>query len=110
LVRISAAVMTVFYIAWLLAPGPWAKIILILVVRMGTLGWYPVLQGEAYASARGKSGTVMALTSLAGPIAGALTWLVGWVAGRAGLPAAMWVLLAGPISLLIFMPRPERKK
>jgi hypothetical protein len=35
-----------------------------------------------------------------------LAWLVGWVAGQAGLPAAMWLLLFGPVSLALFIPRP----
>jgi FSR family fosmidomycin resistance protein-like MFS transporter len=68
------------------------------------MGWYQVLQGEAYATVPGRSGTVMAIGSLAGLVGGALVWLVGWVAGQAGLQAAMWLLLLGPVSLALFTP------
>lgn len=104
LVRASAALAIPVYAAWLLAPWLPVKVILLVLIRFSTLGWYPVLQGEAYASAPGRSGAVMAITSLAGILSGGLTWLVGWTAGAAGLPAAMWLLLLGPISLVLFVP------
>jgi hypothetical protein len=47
----------------------------------------------------------MAINSLSGLLGGGLVWLVGWIAELAGLPAAMWLLLLGPISLALFTPR-----
>lgn len=105
-VRASAAVAALLYVALLLAPWPAVKIALLVAVRFSTLGWYSVLQGEAYAAAPGRSGTVMAVTSAAGLAGSALVWLVGWMAEQAGLPAAMWLLLLGPICLVLFVPRP----
>jgi MFS transporter, FSR family, fosmidomycin resistance protein len=105
LVRLSAGVTGVLYAAWLLAPWLWAKIALILVIKLVTLGWYEVLQGEAFAAVPGRSGTVMAINSIIGALAGGVSFLVGLVAARAGLPAAMWILLLGPISLVLFVPR-----
>ena len=107
LVRISAGASVLIYAAWLLAPWVWAKLVLAVLIRFSTLGWYQVLQGEAYAALRGRSGTVMALNSLAGLLGGALIWLVGWTAEQAGLPLAMWLLLLGPLSLLLCVPRPS---
>jgi FSR family fosmidomycin resistance protein-like MFS transporter len=107
LVRVTAITAGAAYTAWLLAPWAWAKIILAIIVRLLTLGWYEVLQGEAYASLPGRSGTVMAINSLMGLLGGALVWSVGWYAEQAGLPAAMWLLLAGPLALFVFVPRPE---
>jgi FSR family fosmidomycin resistance protein-like MFS transporter len=104
-VRTSAAVVIPLYAAWLLAPWAWAKIALIILIRLVTLGWYEVLQGEAYAAAPGRSGTVMAISSVAGVLGGGMAWLVGWVAAQAGLPAAMWLLLLGPLCLVLFVPR-----
>jgi FSR family fosmidomycin resistance protein-like MFS transporter len=78
-----------------------------ILLKLTTLGWYEVLQGEAYASAPGRSGTVMAIGSVVGILGGAIIGLVGWVASEAGLPAAMWMLLAGPVILLLFVPRPQ---
>jgi FSR family fosmidomycin resistance protein-like MFS transporter len=104
-VRTSAALVIPLYAAWLLAPWAWAKIGLIILIRLVTLGWYEVLQGEAYAAAPGRSGTVMAIHSVVGVLGGSIAWLVGWVAAQAGLPAAMWLLLLGPLCLVLFVPR-----
>jgi len=106
-VRASAAITAVIYVTWLLVPWPFAKITLMILLRFSTLGWYQVLQGEAYASAPGRSGTVMAIGSVIGLLGGGMAWLVGWVASQAGLPAAMWLLLFGPVSLVLFVPRSQ---
>jgi FSR family fosmidomycin resistance protein-like MFS transporter len=105
LVRISAAVTGILYAAWLLVPDLWMKICLIIVIKLLTLGWYEVLQGEAFASVPGRSGTVMAAGSILGLLGGAISFFVGWVAAQAGLPADMWILLLGPISLVLFVPK-----
>jgi len=109
-VRISAILAVIVYPAWLLIPWIPAKIILLVLIRFTTIGWYQVLQGEAYAAMPGKSGTVMAVSSLGGIAGGALIWLIGWVAGQAGLNAAMWLLLLGPLNLILFVPGVEQKQ
>ncbi len=105
LVRISAGVTGILYAAWLLAPWLWAKIGLIILIKLVTLGWYEVLQGESFATVPGRSGTVMAINSVIGVLGGGISFFIGWVAAQAGLPAAMWILLVGPISLVLFVPR-----
>lgn len=105
-VRISAAVSALLYAAWLLVPWLWAKIGLIILIKLVTLGWYEVLQGEAFATIPGQSGTVMATNSIMGLLGGGISFFIGWLAARAGLPAAMWLLLAGPVCLVIFVPKP----
>lgn len=105
LVRISAGVTAILYAVWLLAPWLWVKIGLIILIKLVTLGWYEVLQGEAFATVPGRSGTVMAINSVIGVLGGGISFLIGWVAAQAGLPAAMWILLVGPISLVLFVPR-----
>lgn len=105
LVRASAVLSGILYVAWLILPWTWAKVGLALAVQMATFGWYEVLQGEVYAALPGKSGTAMALSSLFGVLGGGLVWLIGWFAAQAGLPAAMWLLLAGPLALIFFLPR-----
>jgi FSR family fosmidomycin resistance protein-like MFS transporter len=107
-VRLSAGVTGVLYAVWLLAPWLWAKIGLIVLIKLVTLGWYEVLQGEAFATVPGRSGTVMAINSIIGLLGGGISFLVGWVAAQAGLPAAMWILIAGPISLFLFVPGPKK--
>jgi FSR family fosmidomycin resistance protein-like MFS transporter len=105
LVRVSASITGVIYIAWLLLPFHWTKLGLAALLRFTAMGWYEVLQGEAFAALPGKSGTVMAINSLMSLLGGGLAWLIGWTAARAGLPAAMWLLLLGPLSLALFTPR-----
>jgi FSR family fosmidomycin resistance protein-like MFS transporter len=103
-VRLSAGITAILYAVWLLLPWLWARVAVIIVIKLTTMGWYEVLQGEAFATIPGRSGTVMAINSIFGLLAGGISFLVGWVAAQAGLPAAMWVLLAGPISLVLFVP------
>ncbi len=105
LVRLSATVTAVLYILWLAIPGMWIKIGLAVLIRLTTLGWYEVLMAEAYAALPGRSATVMAVNSLFGILGGSLAWLIGAFAAKAGLPAAMWLLLVGPLSLILFVPK-----
>jgi FSR family fosmidomycin resistance protein-like MFS transporter len=105
LVRVSAGVTGILYAAWLLAPWLWVKLGLIILIKLVILGWYEVLQGEAFATVPGRSGTVMAINSVIGVLGGGISFFIGWVAAKAGLPAAMWILLAGPICLVLFVPR-----
>jgi FSR family fosmidomycin resistance protein-like MFS transporter len=107
-VRALAAFSSLGYVVWLVLPWSPLKLVLLMVLRFSTLGWYPVLQGEAYAVAPGKSGSVLALGTAGGVIGSGLAWLVGWIASQAGLPAAMWLLLLGPISLALFVPKREK--
>ncbi len=107
LVRITSGILFILYPLWLLLPWLGAKIGLALTIRFLTLGWYPVLQGEAYATIPERSGTVMAINSLAGIIGGVLVWSIGWGAEQFGLQTAMWLLWLGAITLVLFVPKPE---
>lgn len=107
LVRLTAFIVGMGYVAWLLTPWVWSKIVLALALRFLTLGWYEVLQGEAYAALPGRSGTVMAINSITGLLGSLLVWAVGWVAEHIGLQGAMWLLLSGPLSLILLIPAPR---
>jgi hypothetical protein len=50
----------------------------------------------------------MAIHALISVVSMGLVWLVGWTAGQAGLPAAMWLLWMGPAALVAFMPEVSR--
>jgi MFS transporter, FSR family, fosmidomycin resistance protein len=108
LVQISSVISAGIYAAMLLLHAPLLKLAALLLLGATRLGWYPVLQGEAFAVAPRRAGSVLALTSLSGLLAAGLAGVVGWFAAHAGLTAAMWLLLAGPACLLAFMPRPAR--
>ena len=107
LVRLSAALVAVLYAVWLWLPGLAAKLGLLVLIGIGRLGWYAVLQGEAYATRPDRSGTVMAVNALAAFGAGALSAGLGYAAEQWGLERAMWMLIAGPLALALFMPRTD---
>jgi fucose permease len=105
LVRISAGLVALLYAVWLWLPGLLAKLILLVLIGIGRLGWYAVLQGEAYATRPHRSGTVMAVNALAAFGAGVVSAGLGYAAERWGLGGAMWLLIAGPLALALFIPR-----
>jgi len=103
-VRISAALVAGLYALWLWLPGLPAKLILLVVIGVGRLGWYAVLQGEAYATRPGSSGTVMAVNALSAFAAGAVSAGLGYAAQHLGLGGAMWLLIIGPLALTLLIP------
>ncbi len=103
--RYSAAVMLALFPAFLLAPSYPAKLALLALMGLGNSGWYAILQAQLYSALPGRSGTAMAANSVFGLVGGAIPVLLGWVAQTAGLPVALWLLLLGPIALLVGIPR-----
>ena len=53
----------------------------------------------------GKSGTVMAVNDVSSLVSGLIPLGIGLAARTWGLGAAIWLLLAGPIALLVGIPR-----
>jgi len=104
LVRLSAALVAVLYAVWLWPPGLFAKLALLVLIGIARLGWYAVLQGEAYATRPHRTGTVMAVNALAAFAAGAVSAGLGYAAEQWGLDRAMWLLIAGPLALVLLVP------
>jgi FSR family fosmidomycin resistance protein-like MFS transporter len=90
---------------FLLVPGFIFKLVFVIVVNLFNTGWYPILQGRLYSSLPGQSASVMALGSVTAPFAKFFPFLIGFLADRFGLQIAMWILLLGPLALLIGLPR-----
>ena len=105
LIRFTSLVVLVVYAAFLLVPGVWPKFVLLAVLGPLRSGWYQVLQGRAYSSMPGKSGTVIAITSIGGLIATSFPLILGAVAEWAGLAWAMALLAVAPIALIVGLPR-----
>jgi len=103
--RWSAAVTLILYGAFLFAPDVTTKLILLAGLGLSVSGWYAILKGQLYSSLPGQSGISMAISSLAGTVAGFIPIGLGLVAERFGLPWAMALLAIGPISLLVGLPR-----
>ena len=103
--RFSVLAELAFFPAFLLAPQPVVKVVLLALLGLFNSGWYAILQARLYSSMPGQSGTVMAVGNVVGLVAGLLPFALGVIAERLGLPAAMWCLLAGPLALLVGLPR-----
>lgn len=103
--RASALATALLFPAFLLAPGVGVKLALLGVLGLLNAGWYAVLQARLYASLPERSGTVMALGSVAGLVGGLVPLGLGLAAGRVGLEGALWFLLLGPLALLVRLPR-----
>lgn len=103
--RRTAILNAITFIAFMLVPGFIPKIILVILVNLFNTGWYPILQGRLYSNLPGQSASLMAIGAVTTPLAKALPLLIGILADQFGLNNAMWILLLGPIALLIGLPR-----
>ena len=91
----------VLYPVFLLGPTFEVKLVVVGLLGFANAGWYSILQGQAYSSMPGRSGTIVAVSNIFG-LAGKLLPLgLGLVSMAWGLNTAMWLLLAGPVVLLI---------
>ena len=97
------------FIAFMLTPGFIPKLILVILVNLFNTGWYPILQGRLYSSLPGQSASLMAIGAVTTPLAKLLPLLIGILADQFGLQSAMWILLLGPIALLIGLPKNGQK-
>ncbi|MCI0555967.1 MAG: MFS transporter [Anaerolineae bacterium] len=102
----TTAVLEVFAFAtFLLVPGLIPKIVAIVFVNFFNTGWYPILQGRLYSNLPGQSASIMAIGAVTTPIAKFFPLAIGFLADQFGLQTAMWILILGPIALLIGLPR-----
>lgn len=106
--RISAALMLVVYPAFLLIPGLGLKLILLGLLGLLNAGWYAILKAQLYTAMPGQSGTSLAVNNISGLFGSLIPLGLGLIAQAAGLGAAMWFLLAGPVVLLVGLPRGPR--
>jgi FSR family fosmidomycin resistance protein-like MFS transporter len=103
--RLSVVAELILFPAFLLVLNPWAKLVLAGLLGLFNSGWYAILQGNLYSSMPGKSGTVMALGNIVGFFGKFIPFGIGLAAEHFGLGPAMWLLLAGPLALLIGLPK-----
>jgi FSR family fosmidomycin resistance protein-like MFS transporter len=102
--RWSVILELLLFPAFLLVPLTWLKLVLVGLLGFFNSGWYAILKGRLYSALPGKSGTVMALDNIAGLIGGLMPFGIGLAADAFGLQVAIWLLLAGPITLFIGLP------
>ena len=103
--RLSAVVELVLFPAFLLAPGFWARLVLLGLLGLFNAGWYSILQAQLYSAMPGQSGTVMTVGNVFGLVGGLIPLGLGLVAERFDLIVTMWLLLLGPVALLVGIPK-----
>jgi MFS transporter, FSR family, fosmidomycin resistance protein len=102
--RISVVAELVIFPAFLLVISFYPKLILVGLLGFFNAGWYAILKANLYKTMPGQSGSVLALDNISGMFGKMLPFIIGLVAQAYGLQSAMWLLLAGPIALLIGLP------
>jgi MFS transporter, FSR family, fosmidomycin resistance protein len=103
--RVSAAAVALVYPAFLLVDGVAAKLVLLGALGLLNAGWYAIPKAGLYSALPGRSGTALAIGSVTGLVGSLLPITLGLLAERYGLEATMWLLLAGPLALLVGLPR-----
>ncbi len=105
ILRLSSFLVIALYIAFLLVPFVWAKYVLIAAVSFSTAGWFAILRGRTFSALPGQSGMVVAISAVANLSILITPTVLGVIADAFGLQTAMWLLLIGPVALLIGLPR-----
>lgn len=103
--RWSVALELLLFPAFLLVPWVWLKLVLVGLLGFFNSGWYAILQGRLYSAMPGKSASVMTIGNVTGLFGGLLPLAIGLAADAFGLHVAIWFLLAGPVALLLGLPR-----
>jgi FSR family fosmidomycin resistance protein-like MFS transporter len=104
--RVSVILELILFPAFLLVPNTVVKLILVAFLGFFNSGWYAILQAKLYESMpEGLSSTTIAVGNVTGLVGKLLPLGIGLAAQTFGIGAAMWILLTGPIALLIGLPR-----
>jgi FSR family fosmidomycin resistance protein-like MFS transporter len=107
--RVSVIVECILLPLFLLSSILWLKLALLAFMGLFVVGWYAILKANLFSSMQGQSGTAQALGSISGIIGKSLPLGIGLAAQTYGLQTAMWLLLLGPIALLIGLPRSQNQ-
>ncbi len=105
LLRVSAVLVLVAYVAFLLVPVIWLKYVLVGVIGFSVAGWWPVLRAKCYETLPGQSGLVLATSAVFSVTSTLVPLIIGRVADTFGLGWAMWLLALGPVALIVGLPR-----
>ncbi len=108
--RVTALLVLGLYIAFLLVPSTWLRLILIGAIGFCTSGWFAILQGKTYSTLPGQSGLIVAAGSLSNVVKLLVPVVIGYIADLFGLQWAMWLLALGPLALIFGLPKDKLDK
>ena len=103
--RWSVLVELTLFPAFLLVPIPWLKLVIVGAMGLFNAGWYAILKANLFSTMPGQSGITQALDNVSGMFGTLLPFGIGLAAQAFGLGSAMWLFLAGPLALLLGLPR-----
>jgi FSR family fosmidomycin resistance protein-like MFS transporter len=103
--RMSVLLELILFPTFLLVQTSWLKLFIVALMGFFNAGWYAILKAKLFESMHGQSGAALTLDNVSGLIGKLIPFGIGLVAQAYGLGTAMWLLLAGPIALLIGLPR-----
>jgi len=103
--KFSVLAELVLFPTFLLVPGLGPKLAVVAALGFANAGWYSVLQGQLYSAMPGQSGTVMAVNNVMGMAGNLVPLGIGVAARTWGLGPAIWLLLVGPVALLVGLAR-----
>jgi FSR family fosmidomycin resistance protein-like MFS transporter len=103
--RVSAVVVLLLFPAFFVFSNPIVKILLIGILGLLNAGWYAIPKGQLYSEMPGQGGTVMTVGNIFNLIGSLIPFGMGLAAQKFGLQNAMWLILLGPIALLLGIPR-----
>lgn len=95
-------------VALLLAQALWLAAVALFVIGLGATGWYPVARVATYDRLPGRAGLARAITGLVTPFELILPAVVGVLAERLSLVAALAFLGLAPIGVLLLAPRASK--
>ena len=105
--RVSVIIELILFPLFLLVSLSWLKLVIVGLMGFFNAGWYAILKAKLYEAMHGQSAAALTLDNVSGLIGKLLPLWIGLAAQAYGIAAAMWLLLAGPVGLLIGLPRKE---
>jgi len=106
--KTSALAVFVIIPTFLLISNPGLKIIAVGLLGLFNAGWYAIPKGQLYSTMGGQSGTVMTVNNVFNVVGGLIPFGLGMAAQKFGLQNAMWLILLGPLALLIGIPKKSK--
>ena len=103
--RISTCLALGLFPRSVVLPSVGLKLVAVAALGAVTAGWYPIAQARLFGTMPGSSGTAVALSSVASLVGSVLPLAIAAAADRLGLAHAMWLLLLGPLAVLVLLPR-----
>ena len=102
--RVSVIIVLFLFPAFLIVSQPLIKLILVGLLGLLNSGWYAILRANLFTAMPGKSGAVLVLDNISGFFGRLLPFGIGLAAQAYGLGVAIWILLLGPLALIIGLP------